>query len=358
MNQNITILVSPLDWGLGHATRLIPIIDYFLEKNNKVILGGNGKSLMYLRNYYPDLEFCQIPSAKIKYGKKSAIGLSFSPSLFRFIRGIHREHFALKRIVKRYKIDIVVSDNRLGLYCKRIKSIYLTHQLNVFTGLYSKFSDRIVNRFHKHFLSKFDYCFVPDYSKGKSLAGELIKYHNQSELIFLGPLSRFYKKNAYAKNTVNNDILIMLSGPEPQRSIFEEIVINKFSNIDRQVVVVRGVVSKEAEHPKEVENIKYIDNPDDNQLYNLIRKSEVIICRSGYSTLMDLAYCQRKAILVPTPGQPEQEYLAKYFKDSYNFRYSNQTSFIELNIDKLEKTEQWDYKCDMELTKKTLDLYL
>ncbi len=358
MSSSKTILVSPLDWGLGHATRLIPIIDYFLEKNNKVILGGNGKSLVYLRNYYPELEFCQIPSAKIKYGKKSAIGLSFSPSLFRFVRGIHREHFALKRIVRKHKIDIVVSDNRLGLYCKHIKSIYLTHQLNVFTGLYSEFSDRIVNRFHKHFLSKFDYCFVPDYSMSKSLAGDLIKYHNQSELVFLGPLSRFYKKNTYEENSKHNDILVMLSGPEPQRSIFEEIVTSKFFNIDRKVVIVRGVVSNDAEQPKEARNIKYIDNPNDNQLYELIRKSEIIICRSGYSTLMDLAFCQRKAILVPTPGQPEQEYLADYFQEKYSFKYCNQASFMELNIGRLEKDEKWDYKCDMELTKKTLDLYL
>lgn len=347
-----------MDWGLGHATRLIPIIDYFLNKNYSVILGGNGKSLMYLRNYYPNLESCQIPSAKIMYGKKSAIGISFSPSLFRFIRGIHREHFTLKKIVKRYNIDIVVSDNRLGLYCKSIKSIYLTHQLNVFTGLYSKFSDRIVSRFHKHFLNKFDHCFVPDYSNGKSLAGDLIKYNNQADLIFLGPLSRFYKKNEIQECKYDNDILIMLSGPEPQRSIFEELVIEKFSNIDRQVVVVRGVVSGDVKLPRAVQNIKYIDNPEDKLLYGLILRSKIVICRSGYSTLMDLAYCQRKAILVPTPGQPEQEYLAEYFYKTYNFTYCNQTSLMDLNVDKLERGVKWDYICDMELTKNTLDLYL
>ena len=353
-----TILVSPLDWGLGHSTRLIFIIDFLINKNYRVLIGGSGSSLKYLENYYPELESVHIPSARIKYGKKSAIGFAFSPSLFRFIKGIVREHIALSKIIKKYDIDIVISDNRLGLYSSKLKTIYITHQLNVFTGNQTKVSDRIVSTFHKYFFNKFDVCLIPDNNGEHSLSGDLSNVAINKKLFHIGPISRFYKQERNVRAEITNDILVLISGPEPQRTLFENIIVEKLSAINMKSVVVRGQIAGKTNKEYQKENIQFFNSPSDEQMFNLINESRLIICRSGYSTLMDLAVLKRKAILVSTPGQPEQEYLAKYFTQKFGFKNIAQSDFHNLNLEEEGFTDDWNYDTNIESVEKALNLHL
>ncbi len=359
MQKRLKILISPLNWGLGHASRDIPVIDTLIEQGHSVFIGGSGDSIVYLKEYYDESKFIYINSPKIKYGKKNAIGPGFAISLVGFLKSIYRDYFALKRIYKREKFDLVISDNRPGLFSKDITSIYITHQVNVKTRKPNRLSGKLVKLFHAYMIKQFDYCIIPDNSGNYSLAGELSYIKKTSNTYFAGVLSRFYNdKYVDEKLPINSPfILVLISGPEPHRTLFEDIVIQKFKDTKTQIVIVRGVVGYKQKNERFF-NIKYYNNPSDSVLYALIKRAEVIFCRSGYSTLMDLAVCRKKAILVPTPGQPEQEYLARHFNEKFGFNVCLQKDLLRIKFCKVVSEQKWEYPFDPKKLKKVLDLCL
>jgi len=329
-------MVSPLDWGLGHATRLIPIIDYLISRNFNVTLCGSGKSLDLLKNKYPNLLCENLPSPAIRYGKKTSMGLKFFIDFLKLIANLKKERKIVSRLIRKHNIDTIISDNRPGVFSKDIKSIYITHQLNIYpfrrNGLFSKISGKT----HGKIISEYSFCLIPDIEGKDTLAGKLSakKYQNT---INIGPLSRFTNlvNTKIAEDKNEYSFICILSGPEPQRTIFEKELIDIFTKAKHKVLIIRGILNDQNINNLS-SNIKIINTCQDSEMYNYLKSDSIIICRSGYSSLMDLAVVGKSAVLVPTPGQPEQEYLADYYKEIFNFEVCYQRDLKKLELDKLK----------------------
>lgn len=302
-------------------------------------------------DYYPSSMFIHIDSPQIKYGKKNAIGPGFAKSLNSFLRSIKRDRRALRDAIKKYKFDVVISDNRPGLFSEDIKSIYISHQINVKTRKPKSLSGKLVKSYHKRYIEKFDCCLIPDEFGENSLSGQLSLVGSSNKFKSVGVLSRFSRSSniGFAKVEEQIDLLVLISGPEPHRTIFEDLIIKRFSLTNKKVVLVRGLVKNES--ISDIDNISFYNNPSDKKLLELINASKRIICRSGYSTLMDLAVCGRKAILIPTPGQPEQEYLAERFKDKFDFPYLKQNDILTYEFSAIEEYSKWEYPIETDKLK-------
>lgn len=331
-NSTKNILVAPLNWGLGHATRCIPIIRE-LEKNGYIpILASDGAALQLLQKEFPHLQSLELPSYEIEYAKE---GTDFKWKLIKnspkMIQAIFKEKKFVKELVKKYDLKGIISDNRLGVYSKKVRSVFITHQINVLSGKTTWISSKL----HQHFIKKFDECWVPDFQESGNLSGKLGHLKsNYLNLKYLGPLSRLEKKELDSKYK----LIVILSGPEPQRTILEEKLIAELQNYNGEVLFIKGEV--EANQKREVKrNITYYNFMTSKEIETALNESEMVLCRSGYTTVMDLAKLEKKAFFIPTPGQYEQEYLAKRFKRNGYIPYAKQDDFI---IDNLLEVKLYD----------------
>ncbi len=303
------VLVAPLDWGLGHTTRSIPIINGLIKQGCEVIIASSGAGSFLLKKEFPGLLFLNLRGYEVRY---SVNGYWMPVKLFmqipKIIWRIYKEHFWLKGAVKEYSIDAVISDNRLGMYHSSVPCAYITHQLKIKTG--NRLIEGVAQKIHYWFINKYDECWVPDIHQEINLAGELSHPVSLPEtpVKYLGLLSRFENDLAEKKY----DLLIMLSGPEPQRTVFEEMVLMGLKNYTGLALLVRGLPQNTEVLQAAIPALEIKNHLSATELNRAILQSQVIIGRCGYSTIMDLVKLQRNAILVPTPGQAEQEYLAAY----------------------------------------------
>mgnify|MGYP006194365647 CR=1 FL=1 len=308
------ILVTPLNWGLGHATRCIPIIHELLKQGAEVIIAADQLPLHLLRTEFPDLEFVTFPGLEIKYKSNTSLVFNMALQANKFYKAFAEEHLVLKKVVENYAIDAVISDNRYGAYSDVIPSILITHQ--VFLSL--PIGEIVMEKVIKKYLSKFDECWIPDFEGAKNLSGLLS--HKKSlpkNYHFIGPLSRFAWQGDQ-KHVIKRKLMVVLSGPEPNRSDLEEKLFDELQNVDFDVLMVRGSL-KELQIQDYNPHLKVEPVLTSAQLYKEMSSSELILCRSGYSSIMDLAALGKKAILIPTKGQTEQEYLAEKLKEEKVF---------------------------------------
>lgn len=332
------ILIAPLDWGLGHATRCIPIICEFISLNCDVVIAASGSGYFLLKKEFPSAVIIRIKSYKIRYSRKKiwlpAVLFLQIPKL---IFSILKEHFWLKKTIKSYDIDAVISDSRFGLYSRKIPSVFITHQLLIKTG--NIFLEKILQKQNYSFIKKFTQCWVPDL-KENGLAGDL-SHPNilPGNEIFIGPLSRFDVMENIPKKY---GLLIALSGPEPQRTMFEKIMLSQLKNNQKEILFVRGLPGERETLVSEKDSLKIVNHLSSNELNIAFQQSEIIICRSGYTTIMDLVKLGRNAILVPTPGQTEQEYLAHYLREKKYFYSVKQKDFFMENV--LKEAASFDFE--------------
>lgn len=318
MTKNI--LVAPLNWGLGHATRCIPIIRE-LEKNGFTpIIASDGVALALLKKEFPHLTVLELPSYNIEYAKK---GENFKWKLIKnspkTINAILSEKQLIKKWVKEYDLAGIISDNRLGVHSKKVPSVFMTHQLTVLSGKTTWISSKL----HQLFIRKFDECWVPDVNDIPNLTGKLGHLKNSNlNIKYIGVLSRLQKKELEKKY----DIMILLSGPEPQRTILEEKLIDEFENAEESIIFIKGKVEKEQTRVQKGK-ITFVNFMQSEELEKTFNESEMVLCRSGYTTVMDLCKLEKKAFFIPTPGQFEQEYLAKKYKKEGLVPYSKQDKF-------------------------------
>lgn len=316
-----TIFIAPLDWGLGHATRCVPIIKELL-KHNRVILGVTPLTNPIFSEEFPDLKKINIPAYEIRYSKFLPLWIKLALSYPRLSKIIKEEGETLIKIIEQEKVDVVISDNRFGLYTKKAYCVFITHQLFLKAPLFENFAQE---QNKKHILN-FDEVWVPDYNTNETstssstiftLSGDLSHgKHYHKNVKYIGPKSRLtdviceVEKNKY-------DYLILLSGPEPGRSTLEEKLLNKIQKSGKKIALVRGAHNQHSFPTNQ--SIQVFNFPTKEELKKLILSSEKIICRSGYSTLMDMHLLEKKElILIPTPGQTEQEYLAEYWQKKFN----------------------------------------
>lgn len=322
------ILVCPLDWGLGHAARCIPIIKALMHDGHHVIIGADNAALSLLKSEFPEVEHVQFPGHVIHYSDRGfMMPFRLLAQLFPALRSVNKEHRLLQRLIKEKSIDLVISDNRYGLWSKEIPSIFVTHQFNVNTI----FGGAIFQRMVQRYANKHTHCWIPDVETPPFLAGNLARSSfskQKSSYHYIGPLSRFDVSENIPDATIY-DLMVIVSGPESQRTVFENIVLKQLRDTNLKTIVVRGLPDEgEVELPFRLpENVQVFNHLDTPTFLSYLKKSDLIISRPGYSTIMDLAVLGKKAIFVPTPGQPEQEYLAKYHYDMGHYFYQKQQVF-------------------------------
>lgn len=322
INVKKTVLVAPLDWGLGHATRCIPIIYGLVKEGHKVLVAAEGPIKILLEQEFQDIEYLPLKGYRINYNKTQS---SFSRKIMlqapKILKAISFERRWLNEIIKKYKIDIVISDNRFGLHNKKVFSVFITHQLLI----KSPYLQEWIQKFNYHLINKFDECWVPDFSSIPGLAGELShpKKMPATPARYIGWLSRF-KKSQEKKQ--EKHLLILLSGPEPQRTILEKKILAQLEKYFQPVFIVRGLPGNKSAL-KTKSNVDYINHLPSKELEEVILHATFVIARSGYSSVMDLLKLKKKAIFIPTPGQTEQEYLSKHLLQQQLAYCTNQETF-------------------------------
>lgn len=305
MNSKKRILVAPLDWGLGHASRCVPIAKALEKEGYEVVFAASGRPLELLIQEFPKNDFIKLEGYNISYPKNGQMALSMLSQLFKIWKGIRQEHKQLQQIIDDYNIDGVISDNRYGLHSKKVPCVFVTHQLQIQSPIFSESLQKI----NFKYIQKFNECWVPD-SETHQLSGQLSKANNSPfKCQYIGALSRFES----LEKTEELDVLAIISGPEPQRSMFEELLKKQLIASKRKAVLVLGKTEENKE--EEIGNLKVVSHLNAKSLNQQMVNANVVISRSGYSTVMDIAKLHKKAIFVPTPGQTEQLYLAKYFYD-------------------------------------------
>ena len=304
------ILIAPLNWGLGHATRCVPIIRKLIIEGHEPVVVADGFPLAFLQQEFPTLRFIEFPSYSVYYAAgKSQVGAMLF-NLPNIITGIIREHFWLRDLLRNENFNQVISDNRFGMWNRRVHSVYITHQLMVKMPATLIFLEPLVHRIHKVFIRRYDECWIPDRAENGSLSGNLAhKYPLPHNAKFIGTLSRFQGMEKTVPNA-NFEVVAVVSGVEPQRTIFEDSLILRYKNRPEKVLIVRGLPQVQ-QIEKQLANIKLVSHLPDAELVSVLLGAKKIICRSGYSSIMDFdaLNCMNKAELVPTPGQTEQEYL-------------------------------------------------
>lgn len=330
MMAKMKVLICPLDWGMGHATRMMPVIDYLQNNNYEVSIAAGANTILVIKNEYPSLSYFLLPKISPRYTRYRKM---LVPTLLLQLPGLFakvvKEHFVVWRIVRKYKIDAVISDNRLGLWGLPVKSAYVTHQLNFkLTGFFRALSP-FMTLLHRFVMNQYDQVFIPDVAGAENLAGQLSDVSLlKNNFAHIGILSRL--SNGGVQSVGDSHVLILLSGQEPQRTMLEQILIRQAGGISRNFVLVKGKLGIPGEAAINVpRNVKVVSFAKPEKVAELIRNSSFVICRSGYSSVMDLVVMQKRAILVPTPGQSEQEYLAQYWMDK-NWFFSQPQSEVDL----------------------------
>lgn len=329
--QQKNILVAPLNWGLGHATRCIPIIQNLENLGFAPIIASDGEALQLLKLEFPHLKFLELPSYTITYPKK---GKNFRWKMLQnipnMIFAIQKERKLVQKWMEEFQLCGIISDNRLGVFNKNIPSVFITHQLNVLTGSTTYFSTKM----HQRIIQKFTECWVPDVAGKPNLSGKLghVDYQD-SKLKYIGPLSRFRKIDLEIKY----DLMVLLSGPEPQRTFLEQKLITELKSYSGKVIFIKGKVQGTQEMHQS-ENILFYNFMQSSELEKTINETELILCRSGYTSVLDLAKMRKKAFFIPTPGQFEQEYLADKFQTEGLVPFYKQEDF---SIEKLEEVQNY-----------------
>lgn len=317
MLQPKKILVAPLNWGLGHATRCIPIIKELSLQGATVFLASDGRALDLLRKEFPELPIFKLPEYGIAYTSKSII-LNVLKAIPKLLWAVINEHKMVREIVNKHRIDGIISDNRLGCFSRKIPCVFITHQINlIIPSAILQWFSRQLNYF---FIKKYDDCWVPDIAGSPNLSGILSHDTPIKSVTYIGALSRLEEKQQVGKKY---DVIAVLSGPEPQRTNLEKAILEQAISLPYQFLIVQGKTETN-EQFKVGGNIQVKSSLTSQALNEAILSSDLFIGRTGYSSIMDLAKLKKPALLIPTPGQTEQEYLGDLFSKNGVFHIQTQ----------------------------------
>jgi uncharacterized protein (TIGR00661 family) len=308
-NDKKRILIAPLNWGLGHATRCIPIIRELKKADVDVLIAAEGRSLALLQKEFPELLFLDLPGSDVSYSESGTMILQMIRQLPHLFLKTIREHRTLNNLINDYAIDGVISDSRFGLFSQQIPCVYITHQIQILAPVVAGFAEPLLSAIHRWIIHRFSECWIPDVELAPGLSGKLSHWTRlPRNARYIGPLTRFHRQQECRKRIL---LAVVLSGPEPQRTIFEKRIREQLPQISDPVVLVLG----KSEEPDSIETTgtaTIISSLNSEDLQQTLMSAQIILSRPGYSTIMDLAALGAKAIFVPTPGQTEQEYLANH----------------------------------------------
>ena len=341
------IIYGVCSWGLGHATRSLPVIRKLIKEDNEVTIISNGRSLELLKKELgEDIEYFDIPDYPMLLSENSrqfmAKSVVYWPS---FIARMESGLQKLKKILENRKCDRIISDARYDFYSRTIPSFFISHQIRIMNPLRIKMFERGSEIFNLFFFKRFAGVIVPDY-KEDNLSGNLshnLRKINENELHYVGVLSDFKKK----KTKKDIDFLISISGPEPQRTILEEKLLPQVDELEGKIIITLGKTeNKEKFNTKNIETYSFLSKEKREDFLN---RAKLVISRSGYSTILDLAVIGTKALMTPTPGQIEQEYLGQYHNKKGTFFSVNQNSIdLKKDAEIAKKTTGVKRKCDVD----------
>lgn len=300
------VLIAPLNWGLGHATRCIPVIHALQQRGHTVFIASDGDALTVLKREFPQLKSFELPSYNVRYSRNLPVWMKTALRIPYFMKAIQREQHRAEAIIQSNAIDVVIADNRYGCRSRKAHSIFISHQLNLPAPSGLRWMKGILNFLQNRLIKKFNSVWIPD-GNDRLLSGSLSETNLPAD--FIGIQSRFVPSTDHP---AVYRLAVVLSGPEPQRTLLEKNLLPQVIALNVPSVFVRGTLQeKMGEH--EVDQVKIFNYLPSGKLEEIIKQSALIIARSGYSTIMDMAVLGKKAVFIPTPGQPEQEYLADKF---------------------------------------------
>ncbi len=304
------ILIAVLNWGLGHAARSVPLVEALRERGHEIFIASDGDALKFLKEECKDENFLDFPSYHPYYPADGSMILTMGRQLPKFLSIKEKEQRLTEEFVHKHQIDGIISDSRWGCYSHSIPSVMVTHQVNLQVPGWASLASGLINKINHKVIANFDECWVPDNPNTPNLSGQLSSQNsNVLPICYIGPLSRLSANN-YKSGNGKWDVLVLLSGPEPQRSILEEKLTKQLSNTDLDTLMIRGLPNSSDQH-RTKGRIRIVNTMTSSKLADAFRSARIIIGRPGYSTLMDLAATGKQGLLIPTPGQTEQEYLAK-----------------------------------------------
>lgn len=337
------LFISPLDWGLGHASRLVPLIADLQNQGHFILLGTEPKTAAFLKNIFPDIPQIPLKGYGIKYGSGNNLTWTLLKQIPKIKLAIFREYYAVKKIIKEHKIDTIISDSRFGLRNKNTQNFIISHQLQIPYPKQLRFFGWLLNKTNQFLLNRFDLCLIPDDEK-HSFSGILSQNKAIKNQQFIGALSRFSLISEIEVET-QHDLVFIFSGPEPQRSIFEELVINQLKETAYSALLISGQPEKSFSQqisPK----IKKVAHLQDAEFAETLKQAKCVFSRSGYSSIMDYsALGLKQVVLIPTPAQTEQEYLAKKFSEANCCFTSKQQDFsLEESLEKVKSFDGFSAK--------------
>lgn len=317
MNKSYNILICPLEWGLGHAARMIPVARMLRDLNNNIIIGSGPDHLALFRNELPGLSYINFPGFKPGYSRFLPQYLSLLLKIPALLYHIIVEHQRLKRIIRVYSVDMIISDNRFGLWNMNVTSIYITHMPLIPLPKPMKFLEPLGVLLHRWIIKKYYRCFIPDLPGDLNLSGRLshgIKLPDNVR--YIGILSRFVETgHSLNVNPIQfHHNTVILSGPEPQREILKQKLVALLKDKEPQTIIFEGKPGNSGETARNG-NIIFYNHLPAFRMKEMIEGSDCIITRSGYTTIMELVSLNCTALIIPTPGQTEQEYLAEYLTE-------------------------------------------
>lgn len=307
--------IAPLNWGLGHATRDLPLIKAFLERGDRVIIAAHDRAKMLLESEVPECEFVDFPEYPIRYPQTSFFVTRFMFIIFpQMLVAMYKEKKRLKELHEKYNFDYIISDNRFCLYLKGVKSYLISHQLRYKLPQPVTKLEFLPEYFTYSYFKNYDKILIPDSDDPDSLTGELshnMRYLPNENLHYSGILNDIQSTSAEVEKDI--DYFIIVSGPEPQRTKLERIIFKQVNSLPGNIVVALGMPEKN--YKIRQGNATFYTYLNRKQIHNYLHKSKFIISRPGYTTVMELIQFGLQGLFIPTPGQIEQVYLAKYYEE-------------------------------------------
>lgn len=306
------ILVAPLDWGLGHSTRCVPIIQRLIDRGAVPVIGADAGPLALLRKEFPQLEHVRIPGVDVRYSKGGSQLWSMARQFPAMVRSVQAERAVFDRLRQQLRLDAVISDQRFGIRSAELPSVIITHQVFPFTPI----AQTALRKVNLHHIARFDRCWIMDESEAPGLAGELS--HGRSippNARYIGTVSRMTPPKTVVKKRFG--VTAVISGPEPQRTLLEHLLVDQLQSLEGEHLLVLGLPN--SVRNERIGKLTVRSHLSGSELTDAMLASNLIVSRSGYTTLMDLVAIGRTALIIPTPGQAEQEYLGKLHERTGRF---------------------------------------
>ncbi len=316
-----------MDWGLGHATRCVPIIELLQQAGANVIIGADRRPLEFLKLRFPKCQWIKLPGYQPEYQKRGPVTLKVATEIPKILKASKPAHDLLESLIPKLHIHALISDNRYELWSKQVPTIFITHQLSILTRGIFVTSRPVLKKIIFSYIKKHNELWIPDFAGENNLSGKLSHIGSMplKDTYFIGTLSRFESLENRLLSKPKIDVLCLLSGPEPQRTILEELLIKQLLSTDYKTVILSGKPGET--NIRKIKNIEIRSHASDAEMAKLIQSAKTVVSRSGYSTLMDIVSLGSKAVFIPTPGQPEQEYLSKRLMKKHLYFSTTQKNF-------------------------------